>query len=321
MQITAKQTIKKTAALLLAIITMLGMLPAMAFAEGTALLTLDELRAEKGAITVEAYNIGRGFLIEPSLYDKTGKSTGDITVELLGRKNLSYKGSTSYFEGFSFDDTVEAAYPSYLEPYRSDLSDTGDGDGYLSEFDYSSYAGWCYTINMWWSSWGAADCYPGQMIADYNTQEEVALGDVIRWHFTAYGYGADCGFPGNAMAETFGGSLYTQADKSDLIFMLAAINDYYGNLSTDHVYETALAVAADPLAAESEVAAQETALTNYINETFLKTEAPPRDAGRHLDPERHDGTACVHRHGARFRHHRWRMDRAGSGPRRLLQQR
>ena len=119
-----------------------------------------------------------------------------------------------------------------------------------------------------------------QEITDYNTGEPVVLGDVIRWHFTVYGYGADCGFPSNVMAEYMGGNLFTQEDKSDLIFALAAINDYYGNLDTDDVYETALAVAADPLASANDIAVQEAALADYIEDTFLSVgeQETPREA-------------------------------------------
>lgn len=213
-------------------------------------------------------------------HSKGGKSTGDITVDFLTSKNINYQGSTSYFSGFEFDDTVAPQYPSYLEPYLGELDTTGDGNGYLAEFDYSQYAGWCYTINDWWASYGASDSYPGDQITDYNTGEPVALGDVIRWHFTVYGYGADCGFPSNVMAEYMGGNLFTQEDKSDLIFALAAINDYYGNLDTDDVYETALAVAADPLASANDIAAQEAALADYIEDTFLSggEQETPREA-------------------------------------------
>lgn len=202
------------------------------------------------------------------------------TVDFLTSKNINYQGSTSYFSGFEFDDTVAPQYPSYLEPYLGELDTTGDGNGYLAEFDYSQYAGWCYTINDWWASYGASDSYPGDQITDYNTGEPVALGDVIRWHFTVYGYGADCGFPSNVMAEYMGGNLFTQEDKSDLLFTLAAIKDYYGNLDTDDVYETALAVAADPLASANDIAAQEAALADYIEDTFLSAgeQETPREA-------------------------------------------
>ena len=82
------------------------------------------------------------------------------------------------------------------------------------------------------------------------------------------------------MAEYMGGNLFTQEDKSDLIFALAAINDYYGNLDTDDVYETALAVAADPLASANDIAAQEAALADYIEDTFLSggEQETPREA-------------------------------------------
>ena len=271
---------KKLLSLFLALVMVLSLVPATVFATEVELLTLEQLREQNGAITVEAYNIGQGFLVEPSLYSKGGKSTGDITVDFLTSKNINYQGSTSYFSGFEFDDTVAPQYPSYLEPYLGELDTTGDGNGYLAEFDYSQYAGWCYTINDWWASLGADSSFPGQEITDYNTGEPVVLGDVIRWHFTVYGYGADCGFPSNVMAEYMGGNLFTQEDKSDLIFALAAINDYYGNLDTDDVYETALAVAANPLASANDIAAQEAALADYIEDTFLSAgeQETPREA-------------------------------------------
>lgn len=249
---------------IIVVVTMLtAMLPIISNAS-EALMTLEELREVKGAITIEVYNIGQGFLMEPSLYDKEGKSTGDITVDALTRKNIAFQGDTSYFEGFEFNDKVSPVYPEYLEEFSGEFDSEGDGDGFLTEFDYFYQSGWCYTINDWWASWGADSSYPGETIIDYNTGEAMVLGDVIRWHFTLYGLGADCGFPGNLMAEWTVGNLFTQEDKSDLIFILAAINDYYGNSEEDDVYETALAVAANPLATAEEIAQAESTLRSYI---------------------------------------------------------
>jgi len=271
---------KRILSILLVAVMVFTMIPLTAVATENTLMTLEELREQNGAISVEAYNIGQGFLVEPSLYAKEGKSVGDITVDFLESNGLTYNGSTSYFSGFEFDDTIAPEYPEYLEPYIGELSDSGDGDGMLSEFDYSQYAGWVFTINDWWASYGASDAYPGQEVTDYNTGEPVALGDVIRWHYSVYGYGADCGFPSNVMAEFMGGNLFTQEDKSDLLFTLAAIKDYYGNLDTDDIYETALAVAADPLASANDIAAQEAALADYIEDAFLSggEQETPREA-------------------------------------------
>ena len=260
---------KRILSVLLAIIMVFTMIPMTVAATENSLMTLEQLREENGAISIEAYNLGHAFLVEPSLYAKEGKSVGDITVDFLESNGLTYSGSTSYFSGMEFDDTLAPNYPEYLEPYLGELEDSGDGDGMLAEFDYSMYAGWCFTVNDWWASWGASDSYPGQEITDYNTGELVELGDVIRWHFTVYGYGADCGYPSNVMAEFMGGNLFTQEDKSDLLFTLAAIKDYYGNLDVDNVYETALEVAADPLASADDIATQEVVLAEYIEDTFL----------------------------------------------------
>lgn len=281
---------KKILSLLLALTMVLTLLPATVFAaDSTSLMTLEELRTVNGAFTVEAYNLGQGFLVEPSLYEKEeGKCTAQITGEVLNSKNIDFTGDingegiVTYFSGLAFDDSLEAQYPEYLQPLADsgEISATNDDpDGFLSEFDYSMYSGWVYTIDSWFASWGANDSFPGQEITDYNTGAQITLGDVIRWHFTLYGYGADCGIAGNMMAESMGGNLFEQAEKSELIFILAAVNDYYGNLETDTVYETALAVAANPLATEAEIAAQEATLTAYIEDTFFGVENPemPRE--------------------------------------------
>ena len=279
------KTTKKILSLILALVLVLGLLPATVFAvDSTNLMSLEELREVKGAFAVEAYNLGQGFLVEPSLYDKvSGKSVSEITGDILTSKNIEFRGDFSnegivtYFSGLKFDDSLEAQYPEYLQPLvdSGDISETNDDpDGILSEFDYSMYSGWVFTINSWFASFGADQSFPGEDITDYNTGELVTLGDVIRWHFTVYGYGADCGIAGNMMAEMMGGNLFEQAEKSELIFILAAINDYYGNLDTDSVYETALAVAADPLATAAAVAAQEAALTAYIEDTFFAEPEP-----------------------------------------------
>ncbi|MBE7019752.1 MAG: hypothetical protein E7413_07760 [Ruminococcaceae bacterium] len=257
---------KKFFSILMFLMMAVSLFPLATFANTMPLV---DLRENYGAISVEAYNLGQGFLVEPSLYAKEGKSVGDITVEVLTKKNIGYTGDTSYFSGFEFDDTIEPQYPEYLQDYIWEFEGLGDGNGYLEEFDYSWMSGWCYTMNDWWASWGASDAYPGDAIVDYNSGETVILGDVIRWHFTIKGYGCDCGFANNVMAEWMGGNLFIQEDKSDLIFLLAAINDYYGNLDTDDVYETALAVAANPLASASELTEQETILTSYIEDTFF----------------------------------------------------
>ena len=75
---------RKVFSILISMIALVIMLPFRAIADTDALLTIEELRKEKGAITIEVYNIGQGFLLEPSLYDKEGKSTGDLGADVGG---------------------------------------------------------------------------------------------------------------------------------------------------------------------------------------------------------------------------------------------
>lgn len=81
---------KRILSILLAVVMVFTMIPLTAFATENTLMTLEELREQNGAISVEAYNIGQGFLVEPSLYAKEGKSTGDITVDFLTSKNINF---------------------------------------------------------------------------------------------------------------------------------------------------------------------------------------------------------------------------------------
>ena len=71
---------RKIFSIFLFITIIVTMQPLRSFANGDVLLTLEELRVQKGAITVEAYNIGQGFLVEPSLYNNG----------TLARKGIEY---------------------------------------------------------------------------------------------------------------------------------------------------------------------------------------------------------------------------------------
>ena len=67
----------KLICIILSAILTVANLALIAFADTDSLMTLEELREENGAITVEAYNIGQGFLVEPTLYRKeTGRIKG-----------------------------------------------------------------------------------------------------------------------------------------------------------------------------------------------------------------------------------------------------
>ena len=123
---------KKFISILILLVMLITCSPLTTFANT---MPLEELRVHYGAISVEAYNIGYGFVMEPSLFLKEGKVVGDITAEVLTKKNIGYKGDTSYFSGFEFDDTAEPQYPEYLIPYSSGFDGIGTGNGYLEEFD------------------------------------------------------------------------------------------------------------------------------------------------------------------------------------------
>ncbi len=197
-------------------------------------------------VDFEGYNLGQGFYSEPTLLQlPEGATVAEAAVQLMGDR-LSYTGSPTgsdfYMQGVRSADTGVVNIPFYITanggPTTQQAIDRGNRPpvDVLGEFDYSTQAGWMYTVNNVSASVGA-----GSFVLHDN--------DVVRWQFTVWGLGRDLGVP------TFMGlPFFTMADKTELMRALVAEGAVEG------AKPAALDVIINPLATEAEVTAALNAL-------------------------------------------------------------
>lgn len=173
----------------------------------------------KGYVTVsmEKFTLGLGYIIEPvkvPIYENTRVS--EIITNLLGEDNYRITGKIDkgfYLASVKDNDKREAKVPQYILDECGNVDQGRSEEDWLGEFDYTSMSGWMYSVNNKFPNFGAAEYYPKD-------------GDVIRWQFTVYGYGADIGggFEGDATSGSFEGSYKPIANKGELTAKLAEIN-------------------------------------------------------------------------------------------------
>lgn len=173
----------------------------------------------KGYVTVsmEKFTLGLGYIIEPvkvPIYENTRVS--EIITNLLGEDNYRITGKIDkgfYLASVKDNDKREAKVPQYILDECGNVDQGRSEEDWLGEFDYTSMSGWMYSVNNKFPNFGAAEYYPKD-------------GDVIRWQFTVYGYGADIGggFEGDATSGSFEGSYKPIANKGELTTKLAEIN-------------------------------------------------------------------------------------------------
>ena len=152
-------------------------------------------------ISVEGFNLGHGFYVEPTMVSVPhGTNAWEATSQLLQSLNLEY--AMTDWGGldriFGIHPETSAAPPAYI---TIELGEGAD-DGSIGTFDYTEYSGWMFTVNHFMLPFGAADHY-------------VEEGDVIRWQFSLEGWGADLGLDEGRGFWTDG--LFEHADKTVLI--------------------------------------------------------------------------------------------------------
>lgn len=209
---------------------LLGAAPMLAGAEET-----------NGTVTVvaEKSTLGQGFVIEPIEVEILDGDTGiDIVkraAELSGVEVVSADtGYGPYITAFS-DSEAEVNLPEEIAAVVTELSGR-TAEGYLSAYDYTAESGWSYFVN---------DEYAMVAIGDYVPAD----GDVIRFSFTLYGYGADLGVDNSSWGGA--AALITPASKADLTRLCAQFNsDDEAQVSK---YENAMEVLAKYGATQQEV--------------------------------------------------------------------
>ena len=158
-------------------------------------------------ISVEKFTLGQGYYKEPvkvPFYD--GDNGASILTRLVGEGNYKSTGrigSGFYLSKIKDADTSNVNVPQYIVDQAGGI-DSKESNEWLGEFDYTGMSGWMYAVN---------NEFPNVGCSDYTPQD----GDVIRWQFTVYGYGADLG---GGWGETY----IQPADKDALTAKVAEIN-------------------------------------------------------------------------------------------------
>ena len=158
-------------------------------------------------ITVEKFTIGQGYLVEPTKIEfKSGDTVASVFEKVMDLKGYTYDANSNW--GFFLNSIDNAdtgvidipaeisALPSYTSSYEYDgqtytneyaapSNEKNDGNSLyekngLGSFSYNGMAGWMFTVNNAFAATGADGV-------------EVQDGDVIRFQFSVYGWGADLG--------------------------------------------------------------------------------------------------------------------------------
>ncbi len=192
-------------------------------------------------MTVEKLTLGQGFITEPTAtVVKSDTTCAQLLDTILGDGNYKYTGQIN--DGMyltSIKDSEETVdIPSYISQKAGTIGKRRSGE-WLSELDYTNMAGWMYSVN---------DKFPSETASSKTLKD----GDVIRWQFTIYGYGADIGKDSSSFGIP---SLKTLADKKKLIKLVADLRQEYkdSELKQNAEYVAALDALAKIDSTQSEI--------------------------------------------------------------------
>lgn len=221
----------------------------------------------QAVVTVEAFTLGGGYIIEPTYVDiYEGDSTANALTKLLKDRGFTYTNTGSIESGFYLAtissnqlakiDVTGDSIPDGLKEVLAEQNITVSertNPNRLGEFDYTSFSGWMYCHNNVFPNVG----FSGNYLAD---------GDVVRVQFTVGGYGADIG-GGYAMGGV-STDYYPVANKDALTSRIAQINaeiakdaDYLKKNGLQTAYDDAMTVLEDLLSSQTDVDAALAALS------------------------------------------------------------
>lgn len=165
-------------------------------------------------VSVDANTLGAGYLYDPVIvpfYD--GESYAALTDRVLGGSG-NYRNTGSIESGFYLSKVklprpITVAVPPVIMTELGSLESGPSAAGsLLGEFDYSMWSGWMYSVD---------GILPDVGVSDRKPQD----GEVARWQFTVYGYGADLGLPDTGWGAP---ALYASAEKGPLTTAVAVVN-------------------------------------------------------------------------------------------------
>ena len=237
--------------------------------------------------SVEKFTIGQGYVVEPVSVEVSDDMTiSDVFEKVMNEKEIKYTGSKNY--GYLYLQSIEnadtgiidipeeiAKMPSYESSYEYEgetyttsysapSNEKNDGNTQpnngLGEYSYNSMAGWMISVN---GDNDNGNLTPADIVKD---------GDVIRYQFSVYGWGADVGLSNYAGMEPL-----KVADKTTLTKELAKINKnkavWMNNENVKTAYENAIKVATKLMATQDEVDEVVAELKKAENETTTGQDA------------------------------------------------
>lgn len=218
----------------------------MAFA---AMPVFAEEAAPQGYVTVavEKFTTGEGYILEPvevPFYE--GETGAAVTERALGTEQINEgEGVGAYIASIADPEggkgTVPEVIRSAVTSAGGTLSEERLTPGWLASYDYAGTSGWMYMVNNEVAAVG---------IGDYAPQD----GDVLRWSFSIYAYGADLGIDTSYMAEWGGAAAITPAaDRDGLTKLLAKAKADVQKDGVQAAYDAAVAAISDVNAEQAQL--------------------------------------------------------------------
>jgi hypothetical protein len=215
-----------------------------------SIIPAEEPTTKTAYVTIEKFTIGQGFVLTPTKVEFNEGDTVDTVVNkaaeaegielvyndtgygayLSGIKNAD-NGTVNIPEAISAMGTFSSYGMEFPAPTNDNVTPNTNPDGLLSEYTYTSMAGWYYFVN---NVSGASSM----------STTTVNDGDVIRLQFSIYGWGLDLG---SADWET-GKKKINLANKDTLIKTLAEIKareDISKSVMFKKLYDLALETMAE----------------------------------------------------------------------------
>ena len=225
---TKEPSPRRILSLLLALVIVVGLLPTAALADDR-----DEFAI---TISMEGATLGQGFYVEPRRYtlDQINKLVGIenlgpytsetvtaavATYAMLLDQKIEYTMTgtwekDTYLSGIyqAGQEDREVSIPEVILSKSKMTAEELTKDGvskkdYLSHLDYNSMSGWMISVK-------------NELIQVGISQYPLENGDVIRWQFSLYGYGADLGQKNGDWAD----AAYFNAANKDALYAAYAVS-------------------------------------------------------------------------------------------------
>lgn len=233
-------------------------------------------------VSLDAQTLGLGYYIDPTIvtvdkYTQASYVITDLIKQTIKEKfKMDLEGATVYHvsepdvdppyaymmtgtEANSFylaqlywPDQTKAQVAKYIQNYAEWTTDGYKDGKYLGEFDYCDKSGWMYSIA---DRETGNPSFPGVGAADWRLSD----GEVMRWQFTVWGYGADLAADNSEWGQpsiAYKDDGTAAGDKTALTVMVAELRQVYGDklLRNNRTYfEIHRDVLCNPLATQEEL--------------------------------------------------------------------